>query len=962
MIGSTLSHYTIEGRLGEGGMGTVYLARDTLLGRTVAIKVLSPAAARDPDLAGRLVREAKAASSLNHPNIVTIHEIGRSDDIDFIVMEHVSGEPLVGAIPPGGLPLETALEYACQIAGALAAAHEAGIVHRDVKPANVIVSRTGHVKILYFGIARRAPQQTDDGQTGVQTIDSGRITRPGMAIGTVGYMAPEQIEGKAADARSDVFSLGVLIFELLTGQQPFSGDSTWAVMAATMGGEVPAIGGLRPETPPELARIVTRCLSRRPEERYPSAREVADDLIALRSKATAVPSPPRSRLAQAGIAAAVIVALAGAGSFVWSRVRDSRLRWVHDVAVPEIGRLTDQGDLGGAYRLAQRALTMAPGDAQLSQLWNNLTRELSIKSEPPGADVAFRGYLGSATDWIPLGRTPVQLARVPFGLLRWRATKPGYEPMEIAPDEPNTLEFRMVPTGTGVPGMVQVPKGSFDLDSTNESAELPDYWIDQYEVTNRQFKQFVDRGGYRTREYWKEPFVKDDRTLPWEEAMSLFRDATGRSGPSTWELGSYPDGQDDFPVSGVSWYEAAAFAEFSGKSLPTAYHWYNASGAFGVFSEILDASNFSGKGPTRVGSSSGLGPYGTYDMAGNVKEWCWNAAHGGRRYVLGGAWYDATYQFRDEDAQPPFERRAGYGFRCIEQQEAMAANLRKPIETLERDPASLKPVGDEVFNAYVRLYDYDQAPLDTAVESIDDTNPSWRRERVSFRAGYVNERVPAYVFVPKTGSPPYQAVVMFPGSNAVMAQSSRNLWLRWADFLVKSGRVLIYPVYQGTYERRLTGPRGPAVLRDIMIQRGKDVRRTLDYLETRSDIDAHRIAFYGVSLGAQLGPLFLGIEPRFRTGVLLSGGFETWDIPPEADPVNFAPRVKVPVLMVNGRQDFDLPFETAQVPMFNMLGTPAADKRHAVFEGGHIPLHPQEPMKEMLDWLDRYLGPVEGTR
>lgn len=192
-----------------------------------------------------------------------------------------------------------------------------------------------------------------------------------------------------------------------------------------------------------------------------------------------------------------------------------------------------------------------------------------------------------------------------------------------------------------------------------------------------------------------------------------------------------------------------------------------------------------------------------------------------------------------------------------------------------------------------------------------------------------------------------------------MSRSSRHLDLLLVDFLVRSGRALVYPVYQGTYERHISGPPGPNVLRDVLIERGKDIRRTIDYLETRGDIDASRVAFCGVSLGAQLGPVYLAIEPRFRTGVLFSGGFETWDIPPEGDPVNFAPRVRTPVLMVNGRQDFELPYETAQVPLFRMLGTPDAEKRHVVLDGGHIPARMDEPIRVILDWLDKYLGPVQ---
>jgi dienelactone hydrolase len=344
-------------------------------------------------------------------------------------------------------------------------------------------------------------------------------------------------------------------------------------------------------------------------------------------------------------------------------------------------------------------------------------------------------------------------------------------------------------------------------------------------------------------------------------------------------------------------------------------------------------------------------------MAGNVKEWCANAT-GDRRYVLGGSWRDAPYQFRDEDAQPPFERGAGYGLRCMRQPTPIAAALSAPIRTLERDPSTLKPVSDQIYEVYRRLYDYDRTPLDARVEEVDEANPAWRRERVTVAAPYGNERLPISLYLPKNSRPPWQALVVFPGSNAVMSRSSRNLDLFMIDFLVRSGRAVAYPVYQGTYERHIAGPKGPAVIRDVLIERGKEVRRTVDYLASRRDIDSNRIGFYGVSLGAQLGVVYLAIEPRFRTGVLFSGGFETWDIPPETDPVNFAPHVRTPVLMVNGRQDFDLPYDTAQVPMFRALGTAAADKRHVVLDGGHIPASLEERIRVILDWLDKYLGPI----
>jgi formylglycine-generating enzyme required for sulfatase activity len=208
---------------------------------------------------------------------------------------------------------------------------------------------------------------------------------------------------------------------------------------------------------------------------------------------------------------------------------------------------------------------------------------------------------------------------------------------------------------------------------------LPDYWIDRHEVTNRAFKQFVDDGGYRRAELWREPFLKDGRPLRFEEAMAQFRDATGRPGPATWEMGSYVAGQDDYPVAGVSWYEAAAYARWAGKSLPTIYHWSRAADQT-LSADVVPASNFSGKSLLPVGASGGITRGGTTDMAGNVKEWCLNAT-GANHYILGGAWNEPVYMFNDQDALSPFARHASHGFRCIkvDRPEDLSASLTATI-------------------------------------------------------------------------------------------------------------------------------------------------------------------------------------------------------------------------------------------------------------------------------------------
>jgi cephalosporin-C deacetylase-like acetyl esterase len=537
----------------------------------------------------------------------------------------------------------------------------------------------------------------------------------------------------------------------------------------------------------------------------------------------------------------------------------------------------------------------------------------------------------------------------------------GFETMEAAAAgivNPS-IEFVLNPPGAGLGGMVRIPGGRYQL-RVAAPVELQDYWIDKYEVTNKRFKDFVDQGGYRWREFWKQAFVKDGQILSWEQAMAEFRDATGRSGPSTWELGTYPEGRADFPVGGVSWYEAAAYAEFAGKDLPTIYHWTKAAG-FGIFSDILRLSNFSGTGPVQVGTYQGLGPFGTYDMAGNVKEWCWNQT-GAKRYILGGAWDDPSYIFLDMIAQSPFDRSVTYGFRCVKYPSPLSEVLTAPIERLLRDYTKEKPASDDVFQIYKSIYSYDRTELKPLIESVEETSELWRKEKISFNAAYANERVTAYLFLPKNATPPYQTVVYFPGSNAFALTSSQDLWTWYLDFVIRSGRAVLHPIYQGTYERRrfpnLSVGDPPNVWRDVVIQCSKDLGRSVDYLETRKEIDGGRLAYYGLSRGAALGPIMTAMEPRLKASVLLAGGFYASKLPPEVDPFHFAPRVRVPVLMVNGRQDFIFPVETSQIPCFHLLGTPEKDKRYVLLEGGHA-LPRNQVIKEILDWLDRYLGPVK---
>jgi eukaryotic-like serine/threonine-protein kinase len=340
-------------------------------------------------------------------------------------------------------------------------------------------------------------------------------------------------------------------------------------------------------------------------------------------------------------------------------------------------------------------------------------------------------------------------------------------------------------------------------------------------------------------------------------------------------------------------------------------------------------------------------------MAGNVKEWCWNETIGGRM-ILGGGWNEPSYMYDDRDAQQPFSRLPAYGVRLVKNTTPQPAESYSFIQP--RPLTHGAPVDDSAFAILKGSYSYDAKPLNVKIEGSED-DPYWRKETVTFDAAYGGERVTAYVYLPKSAAPPYQTVVHFPGGEAPFLRSSRDLRLLMTDFVIKSGRALIFPVYKGTYERRVQ-VRSPNEYRDLTIARGRDFARTLDFIESRADLDRTRIGYYGISMGAYNGVILSALQPRVKASVLVGGGMEAGTMLPEFDIVNFAPRVKVPTLMINGRHDFSYPVESAQLPLFRLLGPPDDQKRHALFEGGHIPNHVNDVIREILDWFDQYLGPI----
>ena len=276
MIGQTLSHYKIIEKLGAGGQGEVYLAEDSRLDRKVALKILPQHLSDRAELRERFEREARAVSSLNHPHICTLHDIGEQDGIHYLVMEHLVGETLEARLAKGPLPLEQTLEYAIQIADALDKAHRQGVVHRDLKPGNIMLVKSG-AKLLDFGLAKLQAAETPTNLSALPT-EQANLTAEGTILGTLQYMAPEQLEGKEADGRTDIFAFGATVYEMATGKKAFEGSSQASLIAAIMGRDPRPMAELQPMTPQLLDRVVKRCLAKDPDERWQTASDLMTGL------------------------------------------------------------------------------------------------------------------------------------------------------------------------------------------------------------------------------------------------------------------------------------------------------------------------------------------------------------------------------------------------------------------------------------------------------------------------------------------------------------------------------------------------------------------------------------------------------------------------------------------------------------------------------------------------------------
>ena len=655
--GTAIGPYKLLQQIGEGGFGVVYMAeQERPVRRKVALKIIKPGM-DTKEVIARFEVEEQALALMDHPNIAHVFDAGATESgRPYFVMELVKGIPITDYCDQYNLATQERLDLFASVCHAVQHAHQKGIIHRDIKPSNVLVTlHDGEpvVKVIDFGVAKAINQRLTE-----RTL----FTKFAQLVGTPLYMSPEQAElsGLDVDTRTDIYSLGVLLYELLTGTTPFDKQRIHeaaydeirriireeeprkpSTQISTLGDTASKISAHRKTEPKKLSAllrgdldwIVMKALEKDRTRRYATAKDFAADVMRYVNDEPVEASPPsvvyrfrkyvrrNSRAVAVATTAVILLVLIAGGAWRVTvvdqgrqmailqaakkeleaenanrkleiaekqRIIDQRaaeeateraaqaekqreeearkakdIEWLRSTALPELQKMKDDKKWSEAFALAEEARAKFPEDASVLQYWQEVSSTWSVVTNPPGAKASVRPYGDVDQPWTLLGTTPLNRVPVARDFYHWKIEKDGYELVEGCAG-PNVVDLKVTLDAVGT-----LPAGMVRVAASMREGEA-EFIMDRHEVTNKQFKSFVDAGGYTIHEYWQHRFVDEEgNELPFKEALARFVDSTGKPGPSTWKDGTYAAGEDDHPVRGVSWYEAAAYAFRVRKSLPT---------------------------------------------------------------------------------------------------------------------------------------------------------------------------------------------------------------------------------------------------------------------------------------------------------------------------------------------------------------------------------------------------------
>lgn len=1000
---SDSNEFVVIKRIGRGATSEVFLVRTTGRYQRLAACKLLKEGLLGTRMSDQLLREGEFLARMEHPAIPTFFRSGKTDSgRPFLLLERVSGQPITEFCRDHQLDLHSRIRLFIKVCKGVEHAHVKGIIHRDLKPTNVLtedVDGTPMPKIIDFGISQSKISNTSQSSA---EADWHEMT------GSIAYMSPEHLikSREGIDTRSDIYSLGVLLYEIVTGSHPYYQQ----LCEADNMDEISEFISSHQCSPPSIFRkvsrsriyrcerigedldsIICKMMEKNISNRYGTISQAANDLQSyLECKPISTCSRPvrtgvrrwfqRNRYA-VNLALAVTIVMILFFSYrqysqdllisreneLTQQIQQIQMEWGNRQAasmqrdrarqetVPRLELLLKENRVAEAFHQATKFTELLSDDHQFQKLWEDISTTITCSYLPSGTAFHLRIEENGSQEWVFLGKTPFVHLEVPKGRAHLKLAHPDYQPREInlrLPEEFSIIQTELLePLSAAVPGMVLVPVEKNLFDPVDSEGEVrTDFWIDQYEVTNAQFNDFVSSGGYLNESYWDGiPMEKEGKAMSLEQARLLFTDKTGELGPSTWVNGHYPEGAAQLPVSGVSWYEAYAYANYCGKDLPTQAHWKRASSS-SYPQDLAEWSNF-GLELLPVTQNSHIGYYHTYNLFGNVREWCMNPCDADQRAMLGASVGDAGYMFYMPRVESPWDRMPANGFRCMlakdqSEYEALAKNV---IALPKRDVSSLKR---EPIDALKHWYGYDKTvPLQPMV--IRDSNASlegdhaYRYKIVEINAVYDDERFQVHFFEPEKQKD-VPTLVYLPGIGRYNVQrdfritGSRDMDMILVHRLALLGYRVIYPIYNGTYERwngsslSIDFREKPAEAQSNWIRGVQDLFRVVDYLCQAEDLNQDKLICVGLSNGAARAITAMSIDDRFKAGILISAGLTDWHQDrPVLNHYHFAPHVGQPLLMITGLQDSLYRYENSQVPLFQDLGS--SEKKHVALPGGHLP-------------------------
>jgi len=641
--------------------------------------------------------------------------------------------------------------------------------------------------------------------------------------------------------------------------------------------------------------------------------------------------------------------------------------------LPEIVRAYDNNEFDIVYAETKKLLDEGKTNPVIKSYYEKVTESVSIYTDPLNMDIFFTYPNDTLDVWYSLGKTPLENVRVPVTTLKWKFTKNGDEYFEnahtyyiknnynnfIIPKDNQLLDDHVLFLGgkkpLTYPGIDHLP-----------AIDIEPYSMSKFEVTNKSYKEFIDAGGYTNSEYWDFPYALNGEQLTYNETIKSFTDKFDQLGPANWSYGNYPEGQQNYPVTGISWFEARAYAKYKNLSLPNLYQWANAA-MLSYSSSFVPNSNFSKNQLVEVGSLDSQNQYSIYDMAGNAREWIINSTDetNSHKAILGGGYEDDPYYFNDYYGQNILDRSLSNGLRLVKNLEgntkieSLAENV---VSIATRDFMNEEYVSDEVFEIFKEQYDYTEKPLNAKVIPQEIKSGSFKIDRFEISSPYEeNGILPGYVFYDSSQKKPLKPIILFPGSEAIHltnVEFTLKSRLKRYNYLLSEGYAVFLPMFLSTYERvdelKSDYPDETEFYKDHMIKWGKEYKRTIDYIHSREDMDASKLSYYGTSWGGYMANVLLAIDDRVQCAVLYVAGLSFQRSKKEVEAYHYTSRITMPVLMLNGEFDQFFPLETSQIPMFKLLKTKPEDKKHFVSKTGHFV--PQDVLiKEHLGWLNKYL-------